>query len=105
MSNAVYFNSYKLKKGSSIPDFQHAVDELFKEIGAKNKGYISFTLFNDGDTWADYSVWETMEDLNAFIASANAAGERGTNELAQKFYSFLNFSTCKSNQFNVKINR
>lgn len=102
MPNAVYFNSYRLKKGSSVPDFLLAVEKLVNEIASKHKGYISFALFVDGETWADYSIWETMDDLNAFVAAAEAASASGTNELAEKFYSFLNFNSCRSYHFTVK---
>ena len=99
MPGAVYFNSYKLKKGSSIPDFLLAVKTLFTQVISRHKGYRSFALFRDGDTWADYSVWETIDDLNAFVKSATA-GE--PNELAASFYSFLNFNSCKSHHFSVE---
>jgi hypothetical protein len=31
MSNAVFFNTYKLKDGVSVPDFLLAVEKLIKE--------------------------------------------------------------------------
>ena len=101
MSKAVYFNTYKLKKGSSAQDFLAAVNDLFTEI-VKNKGCVSSALLVAGETWADYTVFETMDDLNAFVAAAKAASVSGDNEAAQKFYSFLNFNSCKSHHFNVE---
>ena len=94
MSNAVFFNAYKLKKGSSPPDFLSAVEKLSEEIESKykHKGYISFQLLVDGETWADFSMWETMEGLDAFITSSREASANGTNETAENFYSFLNFN-------------
>ena len=98
MANAVYYNSYKLVKGASVPDFLVAIDNLSAQI-KENKGFISTTLLlEEGDTWADYSVWETMDDLKAFLEAAHA----NTTELAEKFYSFLNFSTCKSRVYTVE---
>ncbi|MCL2604825.1 MAG: hypothetical protein FWD90_10130 [Defluviitaleaceae bacterium] len=99
MPQAVYNNSYKLKKGTSVPEFRIAVDNLFKQI-AKAKGHISSTLLLDGDTWADHSVWETMDDLKVFINEANA----NPSELSLAFYEFLNFNTCKSHVYSVEDN-
>ena len=97
MSNAVFYNSYKLKKGSSIPDFLAAVDNLTMEI-SKRKGFVSTSLLREGDTWADYSTWETMDDLNAFLEDA----QTNKSELAETFYSFLNFSSCITRAYSVE---
>jgi len=94
MPNAVFFNSYKLKKGASIPDFLLAVENL-TEYTSKQKGFISFNLFVDGETWTDSSTWDTMEDAKNF---ANTGGPK---DLAEKFYSFINFNSCKSHFFEV----
>ena len=96
MPNAIFYNSYKLKKGSSVPDFLHAVEQLVTQYASKQKGVMSFMLFNDGDNWADYGLFETMEDARSF------ENPTSTNEYAEKFYSFLNFSTCKSRMYTVK---
>ena len=98
MPNAVFFNSYKLKEGASVPDFLLAAEKLWNEHISKQKGYISFNLLVDGETWADSTIFETMDDANAFLASSQS----GTNDLAQKFYSFLNFNSCKSHVFSVE---
>ena len=98
MSNAVFFNSYKLKKGVSIQDFLLAVDKLTDGHISKKKGFISSTLLLDGETWADYSTWKTMKDLEAFLESAQSS----KNDLAEKFYSFLNLNSCKSHVFSVE---
>ncbi|MCL2285247.1 MAG: hypothetical protein FWC32_02660 [Firmicutes bacterium] len=96
MPNAIFFNSYKLKKGSSVPDFLHAVENLVNGYMCKQKGFISFMLLNDGDTWADLGIFETMEDAKNF------ENPTGTNEYAEKFYSFLNFSSCISRVMSVE---
>ncbi|TYQ15223.1 UNVERIFIED_CONTAM: hypothetical protein Cloal_1645 [Acetivibrio alkalicellulosi] len=96
MPNAVFFNSYKLKKGASVPDFLLAVDKLWNEYISKQKGFISSKLLVDGDTWADYTVFETMEDAKRF------ANPTHTNDLAEKFYSFLNFNSCTSHFYSVE---
>ena len=98
MSNALFFNSYKLKKGASVPDFLSAVDRLINEYASKQKGFKSFKLLLDGDTWADYGIFETMEDAKSF------ENPTSTNETAAQFYTFLNFNTCKSNIFTVERN-
>ena len=102
MSNAIYFNSYKLKKGASVPDFLLAINNLFDTNIANANGHISSVLFFDGERWADYSMWETMNDLNNFIAASRAASASSTNELAQKFYSFCNFNSGSSHRFSVE---
>ncbi|MDR2965050.1 MAG: hypothetical protein LBU88_04675 [Treponema sp.] len=38
MSNAVYYVSYKLKKGASVPDFLLAAEKLNNEQISKKKG-------------------------------------------------------------------
>ena len=101
MSNVVYFNSYKLKKSTKIPDFIDAISTLIKENITSAKGYVSSALLIDGETWADFSIWETMDDLNAFIASSNEKSSAGDNELAHRFYSYCNFNTGRSHRFMV----
>ena len=98
MSNVVFFNTYKLRDGVTVPDFKFAVDKLIEEHISKQKGYISFKLLAEGDAWADYVMFETMDNLNAFLESS----ENERNELSEKFYSFLNFDTCKSHIYSVE---
>ncbi|MCL2406666.1 MAG: hypothetical protein FWC95_01925 [Defluviitaleaceae bacterium] len=93
----VYFNTYKLIKGSSITDFKKTVERLVKDIFANCKGVVSFKLLADGDGWADYTAWETMDDYNAFIKAAETP-----SEAALAFYGFINFSTCKSRVYTVE---
>lgn len=96
MPEVMFFNSYKLKKGVSVPDFLAAVEKLNKEYISGQKGYVSFQLLVDGDRWADATVFETMEDAEHFAK----CGE--PNEYAEAFYSFLNLSTCRSNLFSTE---
>lgn len=86
MSNAVYYVSYKLKKGASIPDFLQAAEKLNNEFISKQKGYISWKQLVDGDTWADVCTFETMDDLNNFKKVSE-----NPSELSLHFYSFINF--------------
>jgi len=99
MSNAVYFVSYPLKEGASIPDFLFAAEKLNNEFISKQRGYISWQQFCDGDIWADAITFETMDDLKNFKIVSN-----NPSELAEKFYSFMNLSPklCKSHIFTVE---
>ena len=96
MSNAIFFNSYKIKKGSSVPEFKQAVSDLITNYASKQPGALSFALLSDGEQWADFGIFETIED------AINFENPTGTNEWAEKFYSFLNFSSCVSRMFTVE---
>ena len=99
MSNAVYYVSYPLKKDASVPDFLLAAEKLNNEFISKQKGYVSWKQFRDGDIWADVLTFETMDDLNNFKVVSN-----NPSELAEKFYSFMNLSPslCKMHVFTVE---
>lgn len=99
MSNAIYYVSYKLKKGVSIPDFLLSAEKLNNEFISKQKGYISWKQLVDGDTWVDMITFETMDDLNNFKEVS-----KNPSELAKKFYSFMNLFGCKVNEFSVERN-
>ena len=95
MSNVVWFISYKLKKGASVPDFLLTSEKLNNEYVSKKKGYISWKQLVSGDTWADLMTWETIDDAKNF--------EKGdTTPLAKKFYSFIDFKDLKSQFFTVE---
>jgi len=97
MSNAVWFISYKLKKGVSISDFLRASEKCNNEVLSKKKGFISWKVLRDGDTWVDLVTWETMEDAK------NAENDDGKpNPIVQEFYSFLNFNSVKHQLFSVE---
>ena len=97
MSNAVYYVSYKLKKGASVSDFLQAAEKLNNEHISKQKGYVSWKQLFDGKTWADMITFETMDDLNAFKEASLKP-----DELAKKFYSFMNLFSCKVHLFSVE---
>ena len=50
MPNAVFYVSYKLKKGASVSEFLLAAEKLNNEYMSKQKGYISWKQLVDGDT-------------------------------------------------------
>jgi len=97
MSNAVYYVAYKLKKSASVPDFLSAAEALNNEYISKQKGYVSWKQLVDGETWADVLTFETMDDLKSFEAAS-----RNPDELALKFYSYINLMSCKSHKFLVE---
>ena len=99
MSNAAFYCFFKLKKDASVSDFLLAAEELNNEYISKQKGYISWKQLVDGDTWADFITFETMEDVKKFESDSGNAGE-----LAKKFYSFINLSSCKVNYFTIEKN-
>jgi len=89
MPKAVFYNAYKLKKGVSVPDFLLAVEKL-TEHTSKEKGFVSFNLYVDGETWVDMSTWETMDDAKNFAKTG------GPKDLAEKFYSCININSCRT---------
>lgn len=95
MSKVVFFNSYRLKSGASIPDFLLAAEKLSREFISRQKGYISFQLLAEEGAWADAAAFETMEDAQAFAKCE-------PNELAENFYTFLDFDSCRSHFYTVE---
>ena len=97
MSNAVWFISYKLKKGASVPDFLTASEKCHDEVLSKKKGFISWKVLTHENIWADLVEWETMED------AVNAEKRDGEpNPAAQKFYSFIDFKSLKMQVYSVE---
>ncbi|MDR3001514.1 MAG: hypothetical protein LBU89_09645 [Fibromonadaceae bacterium] len=96
MPNAVYFVSYKLKKGASVPDFLLASENLNNEYMSKQKGYISWKQLLEDEMWVDLLTFETMGDAKKI------SNPSGKNALAEKFYSFINLNSCKSHLFSVE---
>jgi len=97
MSKAIWFISYKLKKGVSVPDFLAASEKTHNEVLSKKKGFISWEVLLDDDTWVDYIIWETMEDAK------NAESDGGEpNPIALEFYSYINMNSCKSRLYSIQ---
>jgi len=97
MSNAIYYVAYKLKKSASVPEFLLAAEELNNGYISKQPGYVSWKQLVDGETWADFATFETMGDLESFLEKS-----RNPDELALKFYSYINLMSCKSHKFLVE---
>jgi len=96
MPNAVWFISYKLVEGASVPDFLLASEETHNEVLSKKKGFISWKVLATGDTWVDLVTWETMED------AIHAEQDGEMSPIAQKFYSFIDFESLKPQIFSVE---
>jgi len=97
MANAIYYVSFKLKKGVSEADFLLAAKALNDGYISKQKGYISWEQLTDGERWADMCRFETMEDLKNFEEAS-----RNPSALAEKFYSFINLPSCRGHHFSVE---
>ena len=95
---AIYYVSFKLKKDSCVQEFLLAAKALNDEYISKKKGYVSWQQLRDGDTWADMCKFESVKDMEAFLEDAKTP-----NEVALRFYSFINLSTCKSHKFSIKV--
>ena len=96
MSNAVWFISFKLKEGVSEEDFLCASEKCHNEVLSKQKGFISWEVLRDGDTWVDLVKWETIEDAK----NGETAG--ASNPAAHEFYSFINMPSCKTRLFTLE---
>ena len=96
MSNAVWFISFKLKQGVSEKDFLLASEKCHNEVLSKQKGFISWEVLRDGDTWIDFVKWETAEDAK----NGETAG--ASNPAAHEFYSFIDMKTCTMQLFSVE---
>jgi hypothetical protein len=97
MPNAVWFISYKLIEGASVPDFLLASKKCNDEVLSKKPGFISWKVLVDGDMWVDLVTWETMDDA---IKAENDDGD--VNPIAQEFYSFIDPNTLNTQCFSVE---
>ena len=79
---AVFYCSFNLKKGASVSDFLESAKKLNDEYISKQKGYVAWQQLNDGDTWADYLIFETMEDVKNF--ENNSFGSKHLNPRSKK---------------------
>jgi hypothetical protein len=96
MNNVVMFFNYKLRKGVSVSDFLKASENLNNGYMSKQKGFISWKQLANEDGWADLITFETMEDVKKILDS------ECSNELNEKFYSFINLNSCKTQIFNME---
>jgi len=92
----VWFISYKLKEGASVEEFLAASEKCNNEVLSKQKGFISWDVLRDGDTWVDFVTWETLEDAK----KGETAG--GGNPAANDFYSFIDFKSLKQQIYSLE---
>ncbi len=97
MHNAVWFISYRLKKNVSVEDFLKASAKCNQDVLSKQKGYLSWEVLRDGDTWVDLVKWENSEDAKR----AETAGQN--NPASHEFYSMIEMNTCKQTCYAVEI--
>jgi len=65
MANVAEFQSFKLKEGLTASDFLLASDKFNYEFLSKQKGYVSYKVLSEGDTWYDLLSWESLDDIQA----------------------------------------
>jgi heme-degrading monooxygenase HmoA len=92
----IWFCSYSLKKDASVEDFLIASAKCNEEVLSKQKGFISWEVLRDGDTWVDLVRWETAEDAK----KAETAGSN--NPASHAFYAFIDMNTCKLQPYSVE---
>jgi len=80
-----------------VPDFLIASEKTHSEVLSKQKGFISWKVLVDGDTWVDLVTWETMGDA---INAENCDGD--TDPITLEFYSFIDPNSLKSQVFSVE---
>ena len=73
-----------------------ASEKCNDEVLSKQKGFISWDVLRDGDTWIDLVKWETAEDAK----KAETAGAK--NPASKDFYSFINMRSCKLQLYSVE---
>ncbi len=96
MKNAIWLISYELEKGTSEEEFLVASKRCHDEVLSKQKGFISWDVLRDGDTWIDFVKWETAED--AKNGETAGAGDPASNA----FYGFMNMNTCTLKLYTVE---
>lgn len=96
MNEVVMFITFKLKKDANVEEFLEAAKALNDGYMSKQKGYISWKQLVDQDIWADQITWESMEDAKKILEATEA------NDLALKFYSYLNCNSCVTRLYTVK---
>jgi len=97
MSNAIILTFYKLKEGVSVPDFLLAADKFHEVFVLKQKGVISCKLLANAEMWADYSVWESMDDFKC-------ADPQTPDEFAamNEYFSYIDGGSAVDHHFNVE---
>lgn len=95
MAQVIFFNSYKLKKSTCPDELMQAINALHNEHIKKQPGFITASIMQDGETWADSITFETMQHAQTFVLQP-------PNELAKNFYALININSCKTNFFTIQ---
>ena len=95
MAHVQIYHSYKLKEGKSEQDFLRVAEKFSNDSSLKTKGFVSWTLLRDGETWSDILVYESMEDFES------ATGSIHKNPLARELGSFFDLSSITEHRFTV----
>ena len=95
MAHVYIYHSYKLKEGKSEQDFLRVAEKFSNEPGLKTKGFISWTLLNDGEMWADVLVYESMDDFK------QANDKLHEIPLVYELTSFIDPDSITSHHFTV----
>lgn len=96
MSNAIWLISYKLKEGASVEDFLRASEACHQEVLSQQKGFLSWDVLRDGDTWVDLVKWETAQDTK----KGETAG--ASHPASHAFYAFIDMSSCKLQPYSLE---
>ncbi|MCL2350660.1 MAG: hypothetical protein FWC67_04185 [Defluviitaleaceae bacterium] len=99
MSKAVWHISYKLVEGADAQEFLLASKKCHDDSLSKCKGFISWDVLRDGDTWADFVTFETMKDANNAEADDNEASKHPS---ALAFYAFIDPSTLRAESYTIE---
>jgi len=99
MLKAVWHISYKLVEGADVQEFLLASKKCHDDSLSKNKGFISWDVLRDGDTWVDFVTFESMEDANNAEGDDNEAGKHPS---ALAFYSFIDPNTLKATSYTLE---
>ena len=97
MANVIEFVSFKLKKGTSDQQFLEASDVINKGFLALQKGFISRKLLKKDDTWADFVIWETMDDAMNAVKAAEKA-----NPADIQYFMYIQQSSCDMKHWTVE---
>jgi len=96
MSNVVWFISFQLVEGANEEEFLMASKRVHDEVLSKQKGFVSWNILRDGDTWVDLVTWESEE------AAKNGEKAGNENPIAHEFYSFLNCETITAKNYSIE---
>lgn len=90
MAKSIWFISYKLVKGTAVEEFLAVSQKVHEEVLSQQKGFVSWRVLQNGDTWVDEVVWESQEDAE----KGETAGQ--DNPSAQAFYSMIEMESCQN---------